>query len=86
MARTRKLYLKALNNPRGLRFEEFTALILAFGFEFDRQQGSHRVYAHVDVRELVNVQPTHDRKAKPAQVRDFLKLVERYGLNLEGEE
>ena len=42
MANKRKLHLKALNNPRGLRFAEFTALIEAFGFVFDRQRGSHR--------------------------------------------
>ena len=85
MASKRKLLLKALNNPRGLRFAEFTALIEAFGFELDRQRGSHRIYAQPDVREFVNVQPADDGKAKPAQVKEFLHLVERYGLNLEGD-
>lgn len=83
VARRRKLYLKALNNPSGLRFEEFIVLIEAFGFDFRRQRGSHRMYFRADVRELVNVQPTKDGKAKDVQVEDFLKLVERYGLELE---
>ena len=60
MAQGRKLHLRALNNPRGLRFGEFTALIEAFGFEFDRQRGSHRYYVRVDVREVINVQPRSD--------------------------
>ena len=85
MANKRKLHLKALNNPRGLRFAEFTALIEAFGFVFDRQRGSHRYYVRTDVREVINVQPRQDGKAKVAQVVEFLDLVQRYGLQLEGE-
>lgn len=83
MVKKRKLYLRALNNPRSLRFAEFTALIGAFGFRFRRQNGSHRLYGRADVQELVNIQPTKDGQAKDVQVEDFLKLVERYGLQLE---
>ncbi len=79
----RKLFLKALNNPKGLRFEEFTALVEAFGFAFKRQTGSHRMHFRAGVPELVNMQPTKDGKAKDYQVELFLKLVERYGLRLE---
>lgn len=86
MASQRKLYLKALNNPRGLRFGEFTTLIEAFGFVLDRQRGSHRMYARVDVRELINVQPRSDGKAKTAQVEAFLTLVEGLGLSLREDE
>lgn len=86
MASKRKLYLKALNNPRGLRFAEFTTLVEAFGFVLDRQRGSHRMYAREDVRDLVNVQPRSDGKAKTAQVESFLTLVEQQGLRLEEDE
>ncbi len=82
MARRRKLHLKALNNPSGLRFGEFTRLIEGFGFALDRQRGSHRLYVREDVREFVNVQPSTDGKAKPAQVREFLELVQRYALSI----
>lgn len=92
MASKRKLYLKALNNPRGLRFSELTSLVEAFGFVLDRQRGSHRIDAREDVRELVNVhelvnvQPRSDGKAKTAQVESFLGLVERLRLRLEEDE
>lgn len=86
MAQKRKLLLKAMNNPRGLRFGEFTALIEAFGFGFDRQRGSHRFYVREDVRGVVNVQPRSDGKAKAAQVTDFLELVQRLSLKLEEDE
>ena len=85
MTRKRKLHLKALNNPRGLRFSEFTALIEAFGFVLDRQRGSHQIYALEDIQEFVNVQPRADGKAKTAQVESFLALVDRYALRLEDE-
>jgi len=61
------------------------ALIEAFGFALDRQRGSPRVYVRDDVREIVNVQPRSDRKAKTAQGESFLDLVRRRGLDLEEE-
>ena len=39
---------------------------------------------HPDVKELVNLQDV-DGMAKPYQVRQFLKLVERYNLTMRGE-
>ena len=85
MAQKRKLHLRALNNPGGLRFGEFVALIEAFGYSLDRQRGSHRLYQRDGVPEFVNVQPRSDGKAKAEQVREFLKLVEAHGLRLEDE-
>ena len=64
MARKQKLFLKARNNARGLRFGEFTALVEAFGFSLQRITGSHHLYAHPEVREVVNAQPTKDGKAE----------------------
>lgn len=66
MARRRKLFLKALNNPRGLRFGEFTTLIESFGFIFDRQRGGHCYEVRDDLREIVNVQPDTEGTSKPA--------------------
>lgn len=83
MASKRKLFLKALNNPRGLRFAEFTALVEAFGFRRQRITGSHHIYARSEVQEIVNTQPTRDGKGEEYQVREFLRLIERYGLNME---
>jgi len=45
---------------------------------------SHHVFVHPDVRELLNLQDVRGQ-AKPYEVRQFLRLVERYGLNLEDE-
>ena len=81
----RKLLKKALSSPANLRFEEACALARAFGFRLSRVGGSHHIFAHVNVRELVNLQEVAG-KAKPYQVRQLLALVERYNLSLGGEE
>jgi hypothetical protein len=52
------------------------------GFELRRVSGSHHIYGHPDVEELLNLQEVRGQ-AKPYQVRQLLRLVERYGLRLE---
>ncbi len=52
------------------------------GFSLSRVAGSHHIFAHPDIAELINVQEI-DGEAKPYQVRQFLRLVERYNLRLE---
>lgn len=64
---------------------EACALARAFGFRLSRVSGSHHIYVHANVRELVNLQEVHG-KAKPYQVRQLLGLAERYSLSLGGEE
>ena len=56
-------------------------LVETFGFRLSRVSGSHHIFVHPQVAELVNVQDV-DGKAKPYQIRQFLKLVERYDLDL----
>jgi len=63
-------------------FREMQTLVEAFGFRLARVSASHHVYARPGVRELVNLQEVKGQ-AKPYQVRQFLRLVERYGLSLE---
>ena len=80
-----KLLQKALSSPANIRFEEACALARAFGFHLSRVRGSHHIYAHPNVRELVNLQEVKG-KAKPYQVKQLLALVEGYNLSLGGEE
>ena len=82
---SRKLLQKALSSPANLRFGEVCALARAFGFHLSRVSGSHHIFAHQGVRELVNLQDVGGR-AKPYQVKQLLDLVERYNLSLGGEE
>jgi predicted RNA binding protein YcfA (HicA-like mRNA interferase family) len=74
MAKQGKLLDKLLSGSYDIRFEEFITLLDGFGFVLDRVRGSHHVFSHPGVVELLSVQPRHDDKAKPYQLRQFLKF------------
>ena len=81
----KKLLSKALRNPKGLRFEEVCRLAESFGFRRTRVSGSHHIYVHADASELVNLQNVGGQ-AKAYQVRQLLRLAERYDLKVGDEE
>jgi predicted RNA binding protein YcfA (HicA-like mRNA interferase family) len=83
MAKWRKLLEKLLSGSMDIRFDEFVLLLERFGFVLDRTRGSHHMVVHPDVAELLSSQPRKDGKAKPYQLRQFLKLVEEYSLKPE---
>ena len=78
----RKLLQKILDGSKNVRFQDMVALVQAFGFRLARVQGSHHIFTHPGIPELVNLQDVHGQ-AKPYQIKQFLKLVERYNLMLE---
>jgi len=75
----KRLVEGALQN---VSFADMVNLIEGFGFRLQRTSGSHHVFAHSDLPELVNLQEVRG-EAKPYQIRQFLRLVERYNLRLE---
>lgn len=77
----RKLLKKVLAACGNVRFGEMVALLEAFGFELSRVRGSHHIFVHPNVQELVNIQ---NRKGKvvPYQIRQFLELIEEHNLEL----
>jgi predicted RNA binding protein YcfA (HicA-like mRNA interferase family) len=81
----RKVLEKILRGSRNVRFADMQGLVKAFGFTLSRVSGSHRIFTHPNVPELVNLQEVSGQ-AKPYQIRQFLKLVEEYNLELEGDE
>lgn len=56
-----------------------------FGFRLERISGSHHILSHPNIPGLLNLQPL-DGQAKPYQVKQFLRLVERYDLPLKESE
>jgi predicted RNA binding protein YcfA (HicA-like mRNA interferase family) len=79
----RRLLRRLVNGSlRNVHFADFTDLIEAFGFRLVRTSGSHHIYSHPDIEELINLQDVRG-EAKPYQIRQFLRLVERYNLKLE---
>ena len=77
----RRLTAGALHN---VRFADLTDLVLAFGFSPIRSSGSHHIFSHPDITELINLQDVNGQ-AKPYQIRQFLRLVERYNLKMEND-
>jgi predicted RNA binding protein YcfA (HicA-like mRNA interferase family) len=77
----RKILQKILNNPNNIRFSEVKGLAEAFGFSLSRIAGSHHIFTHPELKEIVNLQNVKGQ-AKSYQVTQFLKLVERYDLEL----
>jgi len=65
-------------------FSDMRRLVESFGFELRRTRGSHHMFVHPEVPELLNLQEVRG-EAKPYQIRQFLRLVERYALSLGGE-
>lgn len=75
-----KLLKKVLARPENTRFAELITVVEAFGFRLSRVRGSHHIYTHPRVNELLNLQ-NRNGKAKPYQIRQFLNLVEEYDLD-----
>ena len=78
----RKLLQKILDGSKNVRFQDMIALVQTFGFRLSRVSGSHHIFTHPGIPELVNLQEVHGQ-AKPYQIKQFLKLVERHNLVME---
>lgn len=80
----RKLLKRIIGGSKNIRFEEMVNLVKGFGFKLSRTDGSHHIFTRPDIPELVNLQDVKGQ-AKPYQMRQFLKLVEKHNLKLEDE-
>jgi hypothetical protein len=81
----RRLLLRLLNRSRNVAFNDMVNLVEGFGFHLARSRGSHHIFSHPDIPELLNLQELAGQ-AKPYQIQQFLKLVEKYDLRLEDNE
>jgi predicted RNA binding protein YcfA (HicA-like mRNA interferase family) len=80
MVKKRKLFQKILSGSKNIRFDDLITVIQAFGFIYKRTSGSHQVYKHPNVPEVLSLQPTKDGKIKTYQLRQFLAMIEEYSL------
>ncbi len=75
----KKLLQKILVSQRNVSFKDFVSLVEAFGFNLQRITGSHHLYKHPAVTDLLNIQ-SDGGDAKPYQIKQFLNLIEKYNL------
>ena len=81
----RKLVEKVLSGSKNISFADAQKFAELFGFRLARTNGSHHIYVHPDVPELVNLQEV-DGKIKPYQIKQMIQLIERYDLRMEVDE
>lgn len=74
-----EIYEALKQHPKNVRFETLCRAAELFGFRYRGGKGSHHVYVKEGVRDLLNFQNVKG-KAKPYQVKQFLKIVEQYKL------
>ena len=84
MAKLKKTLAKVLAGSKNIAFSDFVLLVEGFGFRLSRISGSHHIFVHPEVKELVNLQNVNGQ-IRPYQIRQFMELVERNALNLEKE-
>jgi len=74
-----EVYRELKGRVTNVRFEELCQAAESFGFKFKGGKGSHRIFVREGVKELLNFQDVRG-KAKPYQLRQFIKLIEKYNL------
>ena len=86
MLMNRRKLLKKLSDGsfNNVSFTDARNLLEGFGFHLSRINGSHHVFTNVGIQEQINFQDVNG-EAKPYQLRQLIRLVERYNLNLEDE-
>ena len=84
MVKKEKILKKILNNPKDVNFSQVVKLIASFGFELNRISGSHHIFTHNKLTEILNLQNVNG-KAKSNQVKQFIALIEKYDLKMEQE-
>jgi predicted RNA binding protein YcfA (HicA-like mRNA interferase family) len=83
----RRKLLKRLSEGqlKNVAFGDMINMVEGFGFQLVRVSGSHHIFTNPGIPELINLQEVKG-EAKPYQIRQFLRLVERYNLRLEDDE
>ncbi len=74
-----EIYRKLKRNPANIRFEELCKVAELFGFKFKGGRGSHRIFVRDGIKDMLNFQDVKG-KAKPYQVKQLIKVIEKYKL------
>jgi predicted RNA binding protein YcfA (HicA-like mRNA interferase family) len=80
MAQYDKLLIKILRGTSDAQipFDQLCGLLVFLGFQ-ERIRGSHHIFTHEEVGEILNIQPKGSQ-AKPYQVRQVRSVILKYRL------
>jgi hypothetical protein len=73
------VYDELKKNPKSVRFNRLCGAAELFGFRFRGGKGSHVIYRRDGINEMLNFQNVGGW-AKPYQVRQLLKIIDKYNL------
>jgi predicted RNA binding protein YcfA (HicA-like mRNA interferase family) len=74
-----RIYEKLGKSPANVKFEDICKAAELFGFKFRGGKGSYRIFVRTGIKEMLNFQEVKG-KAKPYQVKQFLKIIEKHKL------
>ena len=81
----KKALRKILSGSKNVRFKEAIGIAEAFGFKLDRISGGHHIFVHLEIPDLLNLQNIKG-KAKPYQLKQLLRIIEKHNLQMENAE
>jgi hypothetical protein len=68
------------NRPAtNIRFDDLRRVLVRLRFT-ERIKGSHHIYSHDGIPEILNLQPLSGGGAKPYQIKQVRRIVAKYGL------
>ncbi|MBQ7665955.1 MAG: type II toxin-antitoxin system HicA family toxin [Synergistaceae bacterium] len=73
-------YVMSGRKDNNITFDELQRLLDSLGFQH-RIKGSHHIYWHKDIEEIINIQPDGN-KAKAYQVKQVRNIILRYDLKI----
>ena len=73
------VYNELKKNPKNVHFNRLCSAAELFGFRFRGGKGSHVIYRRDGIKEMLNFQNVGGW-AKPYQVRQLLKIIDKYNL------
>ncbi len=73
------VYDELKKSPKNVRFNRLCSAAELFGFRFRGGKGSHVIYRRDGIKEMLNFQNVGGW-AKPYQVRQLLKIIDKYNL------
>jgi predicted RNA binding protein YcfA (HicA-like mRNA interferase family) len=78
MSKCSKLLEKARQARNSVKFDELCSLARCYGFEFQRQSGSHHIYKRPNYHKILTF-PECSGNVKPVYVQQMLDVIDELG-------
>ena len=69
-------------SDKNIRFNELRTVLVKLNFS-ERVKGDHHIFTRDNVKEIINIQPLKNGKAKPYQVKQIRNIILDYKLQRE---